>query len=738
MNSPLRPTLFCALTSLFILVLSGASQAATPFSVRDYLDVKRISELSLSSDGEFAAFVVETNGPDADGRTRAVYVIETKPDSEPLRINQAQSGRNFAWIPDSDELAFLADKDGTTQVFSVSVKTGEFRQHTFGEHSATTFSFSQAGNGLLWISRYAVDSHTSERFQGYYRSPLHDQLSNGTEGRLLNPQYTVLYHFLDQEWPDSSKRMRSFLSVKTPEGSPSTVIVPGDPTTAYWAPDGSKISVTYVSADLPVDARSARLSSIGIYQLADRSFVRIANATPQVDNNLPSYFVGGEWNISSDGIFLRQYRELDPWVSTTEWAQLQLSELTQQGFERIEWRSIDMYGADQEPAFLPSPDNQIYSLKTVSGRKTLFEITQEGISKSTRLGDAEKSVSMLSFSSDYNSAVFVQESLTSPPQIHFWRIGAGEIVLAKPNGALAGRVMPEVKEVSWEAPDGKTINGWLFTPPTQEPLGEEPIPLLTFVHGGPGAPFSNLFSPYMVQGGGYWPHPLEVYALNGIAVFVPNYRGTHTFGTEHAKPATLDGTPVTDIVSGIENLIARNIADPERLAIAGHSHGAWLAPLVMTKTKARLTFAAASFAEGSTSAFLNYSLMSGWLNEQVHDEVYGTSVYKNPERYIELSPELHFEGLDTAVLFEAGAKSLALAVMSGAKAAGRAGLPTEFYVYPRTGHNIREPSLMVESADRNLDWFRFWLLNLKDSAPSKETQFLRWEALRRDQFPNKP
>jgi hypothetical protein len=37
-----------------------------------------------------------------------------------------------------------------------------------------------------------------------------------------------------------------------------------------------------------------------------------------------------------------------------------------------------------------------------------------------------------------------------------------------------------------------------------------------------------------------------------------------------------------------------------------------------------------------------------------------------------------------------------------------------------------------EIAERNLDWFEFWMLDRVDSAPAKREQYRRWSAARDD------
>lgn len=39
----------------------------------------------------------------------------------------------------------------------------------------------------------------------------------------------------------------------------------------------------------------------------------------------------------------------------------------------------------------------------------------------------------------------------------------------------------------------------------------------------------------------------------------------------------------------------------------------------------------------------------------------------------------------------------------------RQGSPTRLVLYPRQGHNIREPKLELDAMRRNLDWFDRWI-----------------------------
>jgi dipeptidyl aminopeptidase/acylaminoacyl peptidase len=247
--------------------------------------------------------------------------------------------------------------------------------------------------------------------------------------------------------------------------------------------------------------------------------------------------------------------------------------------------------------------------------------------------------------------------------------------------------------------------------------------MITMVHGGPTFPFTDAFAPYFY----YWPFPFDAYVEHGIAVFVPNYRGTSTYGRKYQSPDDGARVPVEDIISGVRALIADGVADPERLGISGQSHGAWLGPLALTRLP---IFKASSFAEGTANMGANYELLDGLANRELRDVEFGASLYDAPQRYIDLSPDLNFANVRSANLFEAGAYSQALEMLSFAKVSRHFGLPTEYIIYPRTAHNPSSPLIQRESAERNLDWFSYWLKGERDPDPAKAEQYSRWDRLR--------
>ncbi|MEO1243752.1 MAG: prolyl oligopeptidase family serine peptidase [Pseudomonadota bacterium] len=713
----LLSSLVCAAFSVPVAHASNAEERS-PFSVDDYFKIQRVEELALSSDGALFAYVVTSPSLEENKTARLVYVSTTEPNAKPMLVNAIQSARSFSWIPGTHELAFLSSDGDVQQVYSINIPNGVMRQYTHSNESVVSFKFSPDGATLAWLTQHSAD----------FKQPgLYNQLLSGEKGVVIDYENTVVYQFIDAEWP-----IRSAIPVKTlwiaqDEASPFQVETADQVESFYWSSDGKKLSITYRANDTRQGVSFSRYTNLGIFDVTTRAFQVLARARMPSETEKALYYKGGEWIPGADTVIVRRIIEETSRNKDTVWALVETSELANLEDPVLQWNETEIYGGDREPAFMPTGGGPIYSNKTVNARRSLYEVTASGHEQADIVRDVTGSVSLVRFSSSFEKAVFVNEALSRPPEIFVWRKGHHIEQLSYLNREIANKRLPHAKEIVWQSKDGVTVRGWLLTPSATQ-SERRPLPLITFVHGGPGNPFPDKFAHYVKgYGGGIWPYPFNIYALNGMAVFIPNYRGTRTFGDEFDEPESLDGEPVDDIITGIEYLIELGIADSERLAISGFSHGAWLAPLVMTRTK---MFRAASFAEGPQNRIINYNFMPGFLQREIIDVQSGVSLYDDPQRYIDTSPDLHFAGLDTAILFEAGAKFAAIPMMGSPKAARRAGLPTEFVVYPKTSHTIKNLRLQKESAERNLDWFRFWLLNEEDKDPAKTGQYARWSKMR--------
>ena len=108
--------------------------------------------------------------------------------------------------------------------------------------------------------------------------------------------------------------------------------------------------------------------------------------------------------------------------------------------------------------------------------------------------------------------------------------------------------------------DGVRIHGFVASPP-----GEGPFPTIMLVHGGPTGLDADEWEP-----------EVQVYVDHGFAVGLVNYPGSTGYGRAWRDAIIGDiGREAHDIVAGLEDLIDRGVADPERAVIGGWSWGGY-------------------------------------------------------------------------------------------------------------------------------------------------------------------
>src|SRR5262249_15403039 len=149
--------------------------------------------------------------------------------------------------------------------------------------------------------------------------------------------------------------------------------------------------------------------------------------------------------------------------------------------------------------------------------------------------------------------------------------------IADVNPGLKERTAGELKPISWRSFDGMQIWGLLLTP-RDAPPGRR-MPLLTYVHGGPGGGFTyGLFPQFMHIVPQVDPYPTATMVGAGYAVLFPMPRGGAGYG-EAGQRAIVNAwgdADYKDIMAGIDHLVASGVADPDRLGIMGASYGGFM------------------------------------------------------------------------------------------------------------------------------------------------------------------
>jgi dipeptidyl aminopeptidase/acylaminoacyl peptidase len=289
------------------------------------------------------------------------------------------------------------------------------------------------------------------------------------------------------------------------------------------------------------------------------------------------------------------------------------------------------------------------------------------------------------------------ESFERPPELAVFRNGKAETVasFAHDGTRYLSEVAGRLERVAWNAPDGMEIEGLLAVPE-----GAGPHPLVAFVHGGPIGRYQDHWSM------GYAFTPLLV--SRGYAVFHPNPRGSTGRGQAFAELVVGDmgGGDALDVMAGIDALVQRGVADPDRLGVLGGSYGGFMAAWLPTQTD---RFAASVSLSPVTDWYSEHwdSNIGRWDREFLRAE---PTTPGGP--YFERSPVMLASQVRTPMLLTAGLIDRCTPpgqAWEMYRALQEHGVPAEVAIYPEEVHGVRTYPAFIDWCTRMVGWFERWM-----------------------------
>jgi dipeptidyl aminopeptidase/acylaminoacyl peptidase len=171
---------------------------------------------------------------------------------------------------------------------------------------------------------------------------------------------------------------------------------------------------------------------------------------------------------------------------------------------------------------------------------------------------------------DYSLLVVSAQSPSHPPIYYLYDTKVGTLdIIGEAYPDLAGAKLGETEFVTYKASDGLDINAYV----TKRKDLKLPAPTIVMVHGGPAARDEYGFD--------WW---AQFFANRGYVVLQPQYRGSSGFGDDFQRAG--DGQwgrkMNSDVVEGLDYLVAQGIADPKKVCVHGWSYGGYETMAAMT------------------------------------------------------------------------------------------------------------------------------------------------------------
>jgi dipeptidyl aminopeptidase/acylaminoacyl peptidase len=294
---------------------------------------------------------------------------------------------------------------------------------------------------------------------------------------------------------------------------------------------------------------------------------------------------------------------------------------------------------------------------------------------------------------------YVMTKPESPAELYMKPVAAEAsaiVQLTSLNRALlSGLKVAPVEAFSFKSFDGSDVEAFLTKPIGLSAISKHP--LIVMIHGGPHG-----------QQGPAFNSKAQVYAAQGFASLMVNYRGSTGYGQKFADAIFKDqnGGEAKDVMAGVEAAVSKySWIDRDRLGIEGGSYGGQLTNWIITQTD---RFKAAVPA-ASISNLVSFNYMAYY-----HDYLaveFGAFPHENGLMDVlwERSPIRYVHKVKTPVMFVHGENDNDVPIAEAEQyyiALRDVGVQTIMVRYPREGHGIRETKHIVDIIDRSLQWYR--------------------------------
>ncbi len=663
--------------ALCVCVALPAALQAQRVTVDDLMRLRSVSDVRISPEGKQIAYVVSTPSFETAAHEGVLYRIPVT-GGTPLRLtyqtrifNKPLPSPCLRWSPDGSLLSFVAYVDGVPQVMAMAAAGGEAWALTSVKEGVTRYEWSPDGKEIAFLApdppsaeeekakkdkSYVIHVDKDERRPRVWRQ----EIAGGAPNAISPPDQTAL----DVHWSPDGKDLTYAASSETGFNAPynSSVYVisaqggepralvkrPGTNRLPQYSPDGRLIA--FISSG----GRPGMINAMDLYVVAAdgsggppqgltvKREVWASEFTWAPDSKSIFYIPDEQTNDSGANMFEQAIYRV--WISDDR------LDLVTPG--RVVNFSLSL-----------SQDGQHLAYRSVLSR-TMGDVYVMDLSggKATKLTDIN-------------------------PELHSWRLG-------------------DLEPVHWKSFDGKEIWGLLLTPPGYHP-GRR-IPMVVYCHGGPiGGYTYGIFPQFAHIPGQVSPYPSEAMAADGMAILFPMPRGGSGYGVAGFRAIInrWGEDDYKDIMAGVDAMVARGLADPDRLGVMGASYGGYMTDWIVTQT--------GRFKAASTGASVS-DLVSMYYQSDAGDfmtEYFGLP-WEDSAALVEHSAITHVRNVTTPLLIQHGendnrvplgqAKEFYKALKTLHKA-------VEFDIYPRGGHVNFEPPLERQYMLRNLKWFERWL-----------------------------
>lgn len=630
-------------------------------TVDDMLAMIPLGDVRMSPDGERVFFSKSELDWEKNTRKKTYFMIPASGGKAVQYIGE-EGGSSFQFSPDGAFLAFKRSVDKASQIFIMNLKGGEAVQLTHHTNSIDSYKWSPDASRIFFTAEETMDGEEKKEYDMGDDAVFIFEGPNGRE----EARWRNLWVF------DLS------LNKETRLTNEKLIIDEFD-----ISPDGERV----IFAATKQDAENYFfLSELYLLDAGNQSLKQLTH------NNAPEgkilWAPGGKIFVfhapsDKDNDLTHGYL----WIMNPEIGEKRkLAEPSYGEISGLTWTPDGEHLLFNETRHT---DLNLYRLNIITGKIT--SVTQ-----------VNGSLRALDFSKDRTKMVYSYSDFNTPPDLYVSPVREFKPVrLTDANPWIKKDIsLAKGQVIHWKSKDGMEIEGVLYVPDAYEEGTK--IPLMVTIHGGPPGHFANRFRS-----------EFHVFAGLGYASLGPNIRGSDSYGDELlcALQGDVGGGEFDDVMSGVDYLIAQDVADPVQLGVRGWSWGGILSSWVITQTE-RFKAAILGAMVGSWTAESGPGL--SW---DLRHHYIGGAHWINPEDWRRVSSLWYVKNVTTPTLLLHGARDMvstpnqAMMFFHALKEIGRA--PARYILFPREPHGFREPRHQRRRYIEEIRWMQKYIRGIE-------------------------
>ena len=239
-----------------------------------------------------------------------------------------------------------------------------------------------------------------------------------------------------------------------------------------------------------------------------------------------------------------------------------------------------------------------------------------------------------------------------------------------------------------------------------------------------------------LRGGTDDEYPIQAFANRGYAVL--SFKRPQMIAASKAKDFEQAGrlnlehfadrrSVESSLEAAVRIAVDRGIADPARIGITGLSDGSTTVEWALIHSK---LFAAAAMSSCCFDTMMIADL-GPTASKHFLAEGYPGVLGRDDPFWKDVALEINARRLSTPILMNASEEEFPDTLITYA-ALREAGVAVDLFEYPGEYHARWQPAHRLATYRRSLDWFDFWLRNVRSDAPDRQSELREWERLRRE------